>query len=78
MLARSLSVLPSNMLTPADYLQRVRQIARGNHWRLEFYGIKELKRKKAGAFLAVAQGSPTADAGARFRMASKISPVVSP
>ena len=62
-LARSLSVLPSNMLTPADYLKRVRQIARENHWRLEFYGIKELKKKKAGAFLAVAQGSPTDDAG---------------
>jgi leucyl aminopeptidase len=62
-LARSLSVLPSNMLTPADYLKRVRQIARENHWRLEFYGVRELKKKKAGAFLAVAQGSPTADAG---------------
>jgi len=62
-LARSLSVLPSNMLTPADYLKRVRQIARENYWRLEFYGVKELKKKKAGAFLAVAQGSPTADAG---------------
>lgn len=63
LLARSLSVLPSNMLTPADYLKRVQQIAREHHWRLEFYGVPELQKKKAGAFLAVAQGSPTADAG---------------
>ncbi|MGH8120415.1 MAG: M17 family metallopeptidase, partial [Gammaproteobacteria bacterium] len=62
-LARSLSVLPSNMLTPADYLGRVRRIAAENHWQLEFYGINDLKKKKAGAFLAVAQGSPTEDAG---------------
>lgn len=62
-LARSLSILPSNMLTPADYLKRVREIAGNNRWKLEFYGVNDLKKKKAGAFLAVAQGSPTADAG---------------
>jgi leucyl aminopeptidase len=62
-LARSLSMLPPNILTPADYLERVKQLARENKWRLEFYDIKALKKKKAGAFLAVAQGSPTEDAG---------------
>ena len=62
-LARSLSVLPSNMLTPADYLQRIKPLARENHWQLEFYGVRDLEKKNAGAFLAVAQGSPTADAG---------------
>ena len=62
-LARSLSMLPSNMLTPTDYLKRVRQLAKENKWKLEFYDTRLLKRKKAGAFLAVAQGSPTEDAG---------------
>jgi leucyl aminopeptidase len=62
-LARSLSMLPPNMLTPADYLGRIRQLAKENKWNLEFYDIKALKKKKAGAFLAVAQGSPTEDAG---------------
>jgi leucyl aminopeptidase len=62
-LARSLSMLPPNMLTPADYLKRVKQLAKENKWKLDFYDIKALKNKKAGAFLAVAQGSPTQDAG---------------
>ena len=62
-LARSLSMLPANKLTPADYLKEVKQLAKANRWQLQFYGSKQLKQKKAGAFLAVAQGSPTDDAG---------------
>lgn len=62
-LARYLSMLPSNRLEPGDYLKRVRALARENKWRLDFYDIAALKRKKAGAFLAVAQGSPRPDAG---------------
>ena len=62
-LARSLSMLPPNMLTPADYLKHIRQLAKENKWKLEFYDVRTLKKKKAGAFLAVAQGSPTEDAG---------------
>lgn len=62
-LARNLSMLPSNMLTPGDYLQKVKQLARENKWQLVFHDIKTLKKKGAGAFLAVAQGSPTDDAG---------------
>ena len=62
-LARCLSMLPPNMLTPADYLERIRQLAKENKWKLEFHDIKALQKKKAGAFLAVAQGSPTEDAG---------------
>ncbi|MBI4006679.1 MAG: leucyl aminopeptidase family protein [Gammaproteobacteria bacterium] len=62
-LARGLSILPSNMLTPSDYLKRIRQLANENKWKLEFYDIKSLKKQKAGAFLAVTQGSPTEDAG---------------
>lgn len=62
-LARSLSMLPSNKLTPSDYLKRIRTLARKYKWKLEFHDVNALKKKKAGAFLAVAQGSPTADAG---------------
>jgi len=62
-LARSLSMLPSNKLTPSIYLRRVKELARDNKWKLEFYDTKALQKKKAGAFLAVSQGSPIADAG---------------
>ena len=62
-LARHLSLLPSNKLNPGDYLKKVRALARDNSWRLDFYDIPALKKKKAGAFLAVAQGSPKPDAG---------------
>ncbi|MEX2516005.1 MAG: leucyl aminopeptidase family protein [Gammaproteobacteria bacterium] len=62
-LARSLSMLPPNKLTPTEYLQTVRKLAGKHQWKLEFYGVPELKKRKAGAYLAVVQGSPKADAG---------------
>ncbi len=62
-LARYLTMLPPNELTPAHYRQRVAGLARQQGWKMSFIGIKQLERKKAGAFLAVAQGSPEADAG---------------
>ena len=61
--ARYLSQLPSNKLTPASYLQTVRELTKDYGWKLEFMDIKTLRRKKAGAFLAVCQGSPEPDAG---------------
>ncbi len=62
-LTRSLSMLPSNKLTPTDYLKKIKKVARENKWKVEFYTETVLKQKKAGAFLAVSQGSPKADAG---------------
>ncbi|SMN12023.1 Cytosol aminopeptidase PepA [uncultured Candidatus Thioglobus sp.] len=62
-LARSLSMLPPNKLTPAIYLQRVRKLAKENKWKLQVYNTKKLQEYKAGAFLAVSQGSPKDDAG---------------
>ncbi|MBL1141227.1 MAG: leucyl aminopeptidase family protein [Proteobacteria bacterium] len=62
-LTRSLSMLPPNKLTPTEYLKEIKQIARENKWKLDFYDEATLKKKKAGAFLAVSQGSPKADAG---------------
>ncbi|MBF8270701.1 MAG: peptidase M17, partial [Gammaproteobacteria bacterium] len=61
--ARYLSLLPGNKLTPTSYLQTVRELATEYGWKLEFLDIKSLQRKKAGAFLAVCQGSPEPDAG---------------
>lgn len=62
-LTRSLSMLPPNMLTPTEYLKKVKQVARQNKWKLEFYNEAALRKKNAGAFLAVSQGSPVPDAG---------------
>ena len=62
-LARFLTQLPPNELTPARYLQRVTRLAKQYDWRLRFLGQRDLQRLGAGAFLAVAQGSPDADAG---------------
>jgi leucyl aminopeptidase len=62
-LARSLTALPPNKLTPRDYVKRVRNLARTNGWKMEFLDHAALTRKKAGAFLAVAQGSEHRDAG---------------
>jgi leucyl aminopeptidase len=62
LLARELTVLPPNELTPASYRKRVRELARRNGWRHEEYDLKRLRRLGAGAFVAVAQGSAAADA----------------
>lgn len=62
-LARHLSVLPPNKLTPTDYVRKVRPMARRHGWRMDFYDTAWLRRKGAGAFLAVVQGSPVDDAG---------------
>ncbi|MDP1708198.1 MAG: leucyl aminopeptidase family protein [Gammaproteobacteria bacterium] len=62
-LARSLTALPPNELTPGLYRQRIAALAREHGWRMQFLDIKKLKRLKAGAFLAVAQGSSVPDAG---------------
>ncbi len=62
-LARWLTALPPNELTPANYRKRVQTLARDHGWKSEFFDLKKLKKLGAGAFLAVAQGSPDPDAG---------------
>ena len=62
-LARQLTMLPPNELTPGAYRQRITELARENGWRMQFLDMKALKRNKAGAFIAVAQGSAEQDAG---------------
>ena len=62
-LARFLTALPPNELTPGNYRKRVEKLAREHGWKTEFRDVRKLKRLGAGAFLAVAQGSPEPDAG---------------
>lgn len=62
-LARWLATLPGNFLTPELYLKYTRQLAKEYGWQLEFLDEKKLAQKKAGAFLAVTQGSDSRDAG---------------
>lgn len=61
--ARYLSMLPANKLTPALYRKEIHKLAAEYGWEQEFLDEKSLRRKKAGAFLAVSQGSPERDAG---------------
>ena len=65
-LARFLAALPPNELTPTQYRKQLAAIAKENGLTLDFYGINDLKKKKAGAFLSVAQGSPVPDAGIEY------------
>lgn len=73
-LARWLSALPGNELTPAKYRRFVATLARQHGWQMQFIDRKQLHSKGAGAFLAVCQGSPEPDAGIvhlRYRPARK-------
>jgi leucyl aminopeptidase len=59
---RELTTLPPNELTPRAYRERIRVLAREHGWQREEYGLKRLRELGAGAFVAVAQGSPAQDA----------------
>lgn len=61
-LCRALTMLPPNVLTPATYRRRVRDLAKEHGWDIEEYDVKRLRKLKAGAFLAVARGSGHEDA----------------
>ena len=62
-LARYLTALPANELTPSSYRKHVAKLARQYAWKSEFLDLKKLRARGAGAFVAVAQGSPEPDAG---------------
>jgi leucyl aminopeptidase len=62
MLTRSLTVLPPNELTPGEYRKRIKALAKTYGWSVEEFGFDKLKKMGAGAFCAVAQGSPAKDA----------------
>ncbi|MBI2312544.1 MAG: leucyl aminopeptidase family protein [Betaproteobacteria bacterium] len=62
LLARELTILPPNELTPGLYRERVRKLARQEGWKHREYDLKTLRRMGAGAFVAVARGSIEEDA----------------
>ena len=62
LLARELTRMPPNLLTPASYRKQIRALAKAEGWGIEEYDTAKLKRLKAGAFLAVARGSGHEDA----------------
>lgn len=62
LLTRSLCVLPPNQLTPASFRAQIPLLTKGSGIKAEVYDMARLKKLKAGAFLAVAQGSPEQDA----------------
>ncbi len=61
-LARDLTALPPNELTPAAYRKRIRETAKAKGWGIEEFDYRKLKKMGAGAFCAVAQGSGHEDA----------------
>jgi leucyl aminopeptidase len=62
-LARWLTHLPPNYLTPAIYRAFAETLAEREGWKTEFLDRKRLEKLGAGAFLSVVQASPQADAG---------------
>ena len=78
-LARSLTLLPPNELHPGSYRRMIRTLAAHAGWQYRELDLARLRRMKAGAFVAVAQGSEPDDAaivhlswkprGARRRLA---------
>jgi len=62
-LARWLTLLPANHLTPTEYRGCVKDLAKREGWTFEFLDEKRLTKLGAGSFLAVSQGSEVRDAG---------------
>lgn len=62
LLARGLTILPANELTPKTYRQQIKRLAENEGWKYEEYDIQKLREMGAGAFVAVAQGSESEDA----------------
>ncbi len=62
LLARGLTVLPPNELTPGTYREQIKKLSVNEGWEYQEYDLNALRKMGAGAFIAVAQGSPTEDA----------------
>ncbi len=56
-LARWLTALPPNKLDATNYAKFLKWLATENGWQFKKFGVDELKKMGAGAFLAVAQGN---------------------
>ncbi|MDP1733189.1 MAG: leucyl aminopeptidase family protein [Sulfuritalea sp.] len=62
LLARELTALAPNELTPATYRKRIRSVAKESGLGIEEFDFRALRKMGAGAFCAVAQGSHHEDA----------------
>ncbi|MGH8178190.1 MAG: M17 family metallopeptidase [Steroidobacter sp.] len=73
-LARWLTTLPPNVLDTAGYRRALRDLARRERWEFSFLDEAALKRRKAGAFLAVSRANEHRNAGIvrlRYRSANR-------
>lgn len=61
-LARTLTMLPPNELTPGIYRNKIKALAAEYGFKHEEFDLKQLRKLGAGAFVAVAQGSDVEDA----------------
>lgn len=62
-LARWLTHLPGNYLTPGLYRDYAEALAREKGWETQFFDRDQLEELGAGAFLSVVEASPNRDAG---------------
>lgn len=62
-LVRSLGTTPSNFLNPEIYGKKIQKLAQDYRLKCRFYSKADLKKMKAGAFLAVNQGDPDSKGG---------------
>jgi leucyl aminopeptidase len=62
-LARWLTALPPNVLNSSGYRRALRDLARRAGWQFDFLDEAALRRRGAGAFLAVARANQQHDAG---------------
>jgi leucyl aminopeptidase len=80
-LARWLTALPPNKLDAESYVSLLHELSDENGWQFKKYGVRELEKMGAGAFLAVAQGNADDSAAIvrlRYRPKSKTAkPVLS-
>ena len=73
-LARWLTALPANKLDAVSYVQLLKKMSAQQGWEFKKYGVRELEKMGAGAFLAVAQGNDNDSAAIvrlRYRPDSK-------
>lgn len=61
--ARWLTALPPNVLNSSGYRRALRELARREGWQFDFLDEAALRRRGAGAFLAVARANQQRDAG---------------
>lgn len=61
--ARWLTALPPNVLNSSGYRRALRDLARRAGWQFDFLDEAALRRRSAGAFLAVARANQQRDAG---------------